>query len=97
VATLEVEGSVILFARRFVLIARRSNLNHRMYLVPVVMALAFATSGCGEKQLPETEPGSSRAMIENPLGKAADNKPAKVSSKAKAAYEKSAGNDPRGK
>jgi len=76
---------------------RRSNLSQRVYLGLAVTTLAFVASGCGEQQLPETPAGSSRAMIENPLGKAEDAKKPKVSAKAKAAYEKAAGNDPRGK
>jgi len=72
-------------------------LNQRFLFGLVVTSLTLITSGCGEQQLPETPPGESRAMIENPLGKAGEAKPGKVSAKAKAAYEKAAGNDPRGK
>jgi hypothetical protein len=72
-------------------------LNRRLYGGLFVAALAIILAGCGEPQLPETPAGASRSMIENPLGKAADTKQSKVSAKAKAAYEKAAGSDPRGK
>jgi len=72
-------------------------LNHRLFFGLVVVSFAFVTSGCGEQQLPDTEPGASRSMMENPLGKAGEGKQTKVSAKAKAAYEKAAASDPRGK
>lgn len=72
-------------------------MNYRWHRWLIVSALAIVVASCGEQQLPETPPGASRSMIENPLGKAAEGKPAKVSPKAKAAMEKAAGNDPRGK
>ena len=72
-------------------------LNRRFYLVFVVMALAIGSSGCGEPQLPETKPGASRAMMENPLGAAKEAKQAKQSAKVKAALENAAKADPRGK
>jgi len=63
--------------------------------------LAFGSFGCGEQQLPETKPGTSRAMMENPLGaaKAANEakQSAKQSAKVKAALENAAKADPRGK
>ena len=69
---------------------------HRFCSSLIVLLLASGSWGCGDQQLPETPPGSSRSMMENPLGKA-EGKVPKVSEKAKAAMEKAAQNDPRGK
>ena len=77
---------------------RRFNLNCRSYRFLMAAALAIVSSGCGEKTLPDTPPGSSRAGMENPLGAAKAAKEAKVrSAKTKAALEKAAKADPRGK
>jgi hypothetical protein len=70
--------------------------NHRLHRCLVISLVGIGFLGCGEQQLPETPPGASRAMIENPLGKA-EGKVPKVSVKAKAAMENAAKNDPRGK
>jgi len=73
-------------------------LDQRFYRGLAVAALAIVTSGCGEQQLPETKPGSSRAMMETPLGAAEAAKNAKPqSAKVKAALENAAKADPRGK
>jgi len=69
-----------------------------LYRVLIVAALAVVSSGCGEPTLPETPPGASRAMMENPLGAAEAAKKAKPqSAKVKAALENAAKADPRGK
>jgi hypothetical protein len=72
-------------------------LNRRLYRVLVITALAIVSSGCGNETLPDTPPGASRAMIENPLGVAKEAKQAKQSAKTKAAFENAAKADPRGK
>jgi hypothetical protein len=76
---------------------RRFKLNCRWYRFLIFGAMVIASTGCGEKSLPETPPGSSRAQIENPLGAVKAAKEAKVSAKTKAAMEKAAQADPRGK
>ena len=60
---------------------RRFRLNCRSYRFLIAAALGFVSSGCGEKTLPDTPPGSSRAQMENPLGAANAAKEAKAASK----------------
>jgi len=95
---LEVEGLIGLRTKRFVLITRRSYLNQRLYRGLIVAALAIVPSGCGEPTLPDTPPGASRSMMENPLGAAEAAKKARPqSAKLKTALENAAKADPRGK
>ena len=86
---------------------RTSTQPFRRACLSLLPALMLVASGCGEKQLPESAyPGASRDMMEDPVGAAAKLKgaeaekskaSAKVSAKVKAAREKAAQADPRGK
>jgi hypothetical protein len=84
---------------------RNYSLQRHCNWLSVLSMLAIVSSGCGEQQLPESKiPGGSRALMENPLGVAAQLKgaeakaaaQAKLSDKTKKELEKAKLADPRG-